>query len=72
MKKYNPFVWIFLVVMIMSTSCNKTWNCVCKDSSGVVAITAIKSLGKMGAKDVCDGYQEQKNANGARQVCTLK
>lgn len=72
MKKNNPFILFLLFASFVTSSCNKTWYCECKSRGVVVDVTPIKSLGKMGAKNVCDSYQDQNNANGASQVCVLK
>ncbi len=72
MRKNHLFKLLFLFIAIETSSCNKTWNCECKSSGVVVAVVPIKTLGKMGAKSVCDTYQEENNRNGARQVCVIK
>ena len=72
MRKNNPLIVFLLFVSLITVSCNKTWYCECKSRGTVVGVTPVKSLGKMGAKSVCDSYQDQNNANGARQVCTIR
>lgn len=71
MKKY-PFILFVLLSSFFTGSCNKTWNCECSEAGKVLQVTPIKSLGKWGAKSVCDSYQEQNNRNGARQVCVIR
>ena len=72
MKKSQLFVLLSFVVLFSASSCNKTWDCVCSSTGTVVQVKPIKSLGKWGAKSVCDSYQEENNRNGARQVCVIK
>jgi hypothetical protein len=71
MKKI-PFIVFSFIVLLSASSCNKTWNCVCSSAGKVLQVTPIKSLGKMGAKNVCSTYQDENNRNGARQVCVIK
>ena len=72
MKKINPFILLSIVVLVFTASCNKTHYCECREGNSIVTSTPIKTLGKMGAKSVCDSYEEQANMNGARQTCSLK
>lgn len=72
MRKTTPFLLLLIVMSIIATSCNKTWNCECSEGGRVLQVTPIKSLGKYGAKSVCDSYQENNNRNGARQICQIK
>lgn len=72
MKRKYPHLLFLLFMVIFATSCNKTWNCQCSEAGKVVEVTPIKTLGKWGAKSVCDSYQTQNNRNGARQVCVIK
>jgi len=72
MKKIYTTILILSVIAATTTSCNKVYECECKSDGQVLTVTPIKDLGRMGAKNVCDGYQEQNNANGARQTCDLK
>ncbi len=72
MRKNYTFILLLLFALIGATSCNKTWNCECSEGGKVLTVTPIKTLGKYGAKNVCDSYQEENNRNGARQVCQIK
>lgn len=72
MKKFNPFIVLFVVALLFATSCNKVYHCECRENNQVVSNTAIETLGKKGAQNVCDTYEAQANINGARQTCTLK
>ena len=72
MKKSQLFVLLSFVVLLGASSCNKTWDCVCSTAGIQQSSTPINSVGKMGAKNVCDSYQEENNRNGARQVCVIK
>ena len=71
MKKY-PFILFVLLSSFFTGSCNKTWYCECKSRGVIVDVTPVKTLGKWGAKSVCDSYQAQNNANGASQVCVIR
>ncbi|MCC6583322.1 MAG: hypothetical protein IT271_06440 [Chitinophagales bacterium] len=72
MRKNAPFLFLLIIISIIATSCNKTWYCVCSTAGVQQSSTPITSLGKMGAKNVCDGYQEQNNRNGSREICVIK
>lgn len=72
MRKMYAVFLLLPVLVITTTSCKKVYDCECIDGGRVVSVTAIKDLGKGGAKNVCDGYQVQNNMHGAHQVCTLK
>ncbi len=72
MRKLRLYIVFFLFVLLGTTSCT-TYYCECKTRLGIIVdVTPIKSLGKIGAKSVCDSYQEQNNRNGADQVCSLR
>ena len=71
MKKH-PFIFFVLFASFVTVSCNKTWYCECKSRGKIVDVTPVKTLGKWGAKSVCDSYQEQNNNNGASQVCVIR
>jgi hypothetical protein len=73
MRKNNLFILILLLISAVLSSCNKTWNCVCSSRGKVLVVIPIKTLGKMGAKNVCDSYQEENNRTiNAQQVCVIK
>jgi hypothetical protein len=72
MKKTYRLFLLLTVITISTISCNKTYQCECKSGGRVVSVIPIKTLGKGGAKNVCDGYQIQNNAQGANQVCDIK
>lgn len=72
MRKNRLFILLMLIISISAISCNKTWNCQCSEAGTVLSVTPVRTLGKYGAKQVCDSYQEQNNRNGARQVCVIK
>ena len=72
MKKNNALLLLLSMVLILATSCKKTYYCECKTAKGVVEVTPITTLGRFGAKDVCDSYQYQNNYNGASQICKLR
>lgn len=54
MKK-SIFLGIAIVFVLFLSSCNRTWVCECKTSSGVVPIE-ISDLNKKEAKDACQTY----------------
>ena len=71
MKKLTPLA--IAASMILITSCKKVYQCECKTFDGVVVqVTDIHDLGRYGAKNVCESYQNQNNLNGASQACSLK
>ncbi len=72
MKKNRLFLALLSIIAISVSSCNKTYNCECSERGRVLDVIPITSLGKMGAKDVCDTYQNENNRNGAHQVCVIK
>ena len=72
MKKFSAGLLMFASVLILNTSCHKSWQCECKRNGIVVDVVTIHDVGKMGAKDACDGYQTQNNYNGDHQTCDLK
>ena len=72
MKKIHSIVLLLSIIVLTTTSCNQTWQCECKEGGTVVSIVPIKTLGRGGAKNVCDSYQVQNNLQGARQVCSIK
>ena len=62
MRKNAPFLILLILVSIAVPGI----------PGEKLQVTPIKSLGKYGAKSVCDSYQEQNNRNGARQICQIK
>jgi hypothetical protein len=72
MKIRYILILLLLAFGISLTSCNKTFECECKSGGRVVSVIPIKTLGRGGAKNVCDSYQVQNNLQGGNQVCELK
>lgn len=72
MKKIFTIIFLSSLVSVSTTSCNKTYECECKSGGKVLSVTPIKTLGRMGAKSVCDSYQVQNNLNGSNEGCNLK
>ncbi len=72
MKRIYRVLMLLSIVFVTATACKKGYICECKSNGVVVDSTPINDLGRMGAKNVCDNYEVQNNAQGARQVCTLK
>ena len=71
MKKIY-FLFSLILVLFSATSCKKDWTCVCTSGNVVNSTIIIHDVGKMGAKNVCEGYADQNNANGAHESCSLK
>jgi hypothetical protein len=70
MKRF--YTLFILLVLFSATSCKKTWECECKVGNAVVSVIEIHDLGKMGAKNTCQSYETQNNAQGAHETCSLK
>jgi len=63
---------IVLVFIVLSSSCKKTWYCVCNYTDGGSATTPIGDVNKRGAKSVCWQYEEQTRINGRDASCSIK
>ncbi|MDB5227951.1 MAG: hypothetical protein JWN78_2144 [Bacteroidota bacterium] len=72
MKKLHIYFFLLVITSMLNTSCHKTWQCECKRNGVVVDVIPIKDVGKMGAKNTCDSYQDQNNHNGDHETCDLK
>jgi hypothetical protein len=72
MKANRLFFILMVIMVIFATSCNKTYYCECLSGGKTVARIPIKSLGKAGAKNVCQSYEDQNTRNGAQQVCSIQ
>ncbi|MEN9447661.1 MAG: hypothetical protein RJA25_951 [Bacteroidota bacterium] len=72
-RKYALLLTAFSLSIITLSSCNQTWNCECSAGGKVIQVTPIQSLGKMGAKRVCDSYERENNRTlGTNQSCKIK
>ncbi|MFN8282396.1 MAG: hypothetical protein U0U67_04235 [Chitinophagales bacterium] len=72
MKANRLFFILMTLMIVFATSCNKTYYCECLTGGVTVARVPITSLGKMGAKNVCQSYEDQNNKNGAQQNCSIQ
>lgn len=72
-KNYLFSLVVLLLSVVIFSSCNQTFNCECSSGGKVIQVTPIHSLGKMGAKRVCDSYERENNRTlGTNQTCKIK
>lgn len=71
--KIRLVLFFFISAIISLSSCTKTWDCECSERGKVLQVTEVSTVGKWGAKSICDTYQDENNrVLGTNMICVIK
>lgn len=71
MKK-KIIIALCVIVTLTTTSCKKSWNCICTQNGNSITVATYKETNIVSAKNQCDSKQADVRVLFPNATCTIK